>query len=164
MEKLVLPIGTVIPRGYVVGIESWENDGDNYGTIHHTGLTSDDVEFFKLIRPLFNSRHDWQEPGHGNSEFDDSLVIELVDILEKNFQYSSQFSRFLSIDIYSIDENEEVPNREKIKSCIIKNITGRAVDYDYYEFIRVVESIHIWWNSEEYQVQEIPARFVETVR
>ncbi|ATI17787.1 hypothetical protein [Aeromonas phage AS-yj] len=163
MKKLELPIGTVIPRGYIVGITSWENDGDYYHTIYHTGLTRDDVDFFRVIAPFFNSANDWKEPGYGNDPYTDALVFELFDKLEENPHMANQFKRFLDIDCNVIDEEEGVPNWVTILETIKKNITHEATYYDG-DFIRVVESIDVWFIHDEFEIEEIPANFVESIK
>ncbi|AWH14984.1 hypothetical protein [Aeromonas phage 50AhydR13PP] len=47
--------GAVIPEGYVIKITSWENDGDDYDDVIHTGRPMKDIEFFEKIKPIFSS-------------------------------------------------------------------------------------------------------------
>lgn len=58
---------TIIPAGYRVTIESWENDADNYKTKIVEGLQKPSVEFLIDFAKLFHSRNNWNGPkGHGN--------------------------------------------------------------------------------------------------
>ena len=58
---------TIIPSGYRITIESWENDADNYKTKIMEGLQKPSVEFLVDFAKLFYSKNNWNGPkGHGN--------------------------------------------------------------------------------------------------
>ena len=146
--------GEVIPYGFIVEIESWENDGDHYDTIVHTGLTPNDVEFFKLVEPLFNSKNSNKNPGYGNSDFDESMVVDLWELMNENPWSEKEFEKYTGITKSTVDpDSYEVTCVDNIRSKIMNNITCHSVDYDY-DFIRVVEAVSIWYNREEVKIPE----------
>lgn len=58
---------TVIPAGYRITVESWENDADNYKTEIMEGLQKASIEFLVDFAKLFYSKNNWNGPkGHGN--------------------------------------------------------------------------------------------------
>lgn len=67
---------TVIPAGYRVTVESWENDADNYKTSVMEGLTKGEVVFLVDFAKLFYSQNNWKGPkGHGNMYDPDSKEL-----------------------------------------------------------------------------------------
>jgi hypothetical protein len=58
---------TIIPAGYRVTIESWENDADNYKTKVVEGLNESSVKFIIDFVKLFYSKNNYHGPkGFGN--------------------------------------------------------------------------------------------------
>lgn len=58
---------TVIPKGYRITVESWENDADNYKTKIMEGFEKSSVEFITEFVKLFYSKNNYRGPkGFGN--------------------------------------------------------------------------------------------------
>lgn len=76
---------TVIPAGYRITVESWENDADNYKTEIMEGLQKTSVEFLVDFAKLFYSKNNWNGPkGHGN--MNEPRAKELNDFRESYMQ------------------------------------------------------------------------------
>ncbi len=75
---------TIIPAGYRITIESWENDADNYKTKLMEGLQKESTMFLVDFAKLFYSQNNWNGPkGHGNMY--DPNVSEL-EAFRKDFE------------------------------------------------------------------------------
>ncbi|UOX40515.1 hypothetical protein UGMREWDR_CDS0209 [Aeromonas phage GomatiRiver_11] len=150
--------GTVIPEGYVIKITSWENDGDDYADILHTGRPMKDIEFFEKIKPIFKSRHNSKRRGYGNGDYNPEMAADLFEIFVENTHLSAQFKHYLGLtpDMYdSIDgDYTNSFNHDDFCEMVKENITGCAKQYDF-DFIRVVEAIKIEYNRSEYVVPEL---------
>ncbi|AAQ81446.1 hypothetical protein [Aeromonas phage SW69-9] len=163
MQNFKFTPGTIIPAGYVIAIETWENDGDDYKTHFHFGCSEADTTFFALVKPLFESRHS-KGNHYGNSSWSESIAVELVEILIDNPGLEPQFKKFLdlSADVYD-KETEEFDSGfdiDDLRDNVIDHISNYAVGYGS-DFIRVVETIEVYYNPTEYVVPKLPLTFVE---
>lgn len=148
-----------IKAGYVVEIESWENDADDYYTIRHTGLTAKDVEFFRLVCPYM---------AHGttysNENFGEGLAYLLWELVRDNIHLSDEFKKWIDVDIDTFNEEEEIDDgiMYDIRYKIQENITADPVNYDT-DFIRVVSSLYVAHIEEDIVIPEVSIQGVETV-
>lgn len=150
--------GTVIPEGYVIKITSWENDGDDYDDVIHTGRPMKDIEFFEKIKPIFSSCHDGKNKGYGNRDYNPGMAADLFEIFVENMHLSLQFKHYLGLtpDMYDPLDGDYTNSFSHDNFCkmVKENITGYAKQYDF-DFIREVESIEIEYNPSEYVVPEL---------
>lgn len=54
-------------QGFLIRVETWENDGDNYQTADYQCATVDEVELIVAACNMFKSCNDYENPGFGNS-------------------------------------------------------------------------------------------------
>jgi hypothetical protein len=76
---------TDIKPGYMLQIDTWENDGDNDNTIILTGLNKDEVEFYIRVASLFNSNQ-----GFGNTYNKDEEIAKEIDSIVEEFKNSNK--------------------------------------------------------------------------
>ena len=72
------------PAGYQIRVETWENDGDDYETNIISGLTYDDVKFYKELVMCFTSCNNPRTGGGmGNEDQSKQTLSELLnEVLE----------------------------------------------------------------------------------
>ena len=88
-------------QGYMLRITSWENDGDDYRTVEHQGLTLEEVKFYVEVANLFKSCNDWKKPGFGNSDEPDNETV-FTAVIEIASKYNLEKLLYSSLDdIYS---------------------------------------------------------------
>ncbi len=89
---------TIIPAGYRVTIESWENDGDNATTKVLEGLTEQDAKFVVDFASLFKSQNN-KKPGIGNMyEPDDEeraqVAKAVTAVVKKHLPLSEEIAEY----------------------------------------------------------------------
>lgn len=147
MSIEVRDFGSTIKKGYVVSIDSWENDGDHSQTKTIFGLEKDEVEFLKDFLSLFKSCNSVKNC-HGNEYFNyESVFSDLYGL----WSLHSKFIKSkMKIDYSSIADEDELDdyvcsNPEKHYDSIyqyICDLLGYPVEYDG-GFVRVFESITV---------------------
>ena len=88
-----IKFGQTIPKGYVIEIETWENDGDNYKTQTVFGVEEQEIQQYKYILELFHGSHCNNRNKCGNSEWDvvKHLVIAHIASGVKSGQLTYEF-------------------------------------------------------------------------
>lgn len=140
--------GDVIKKGFVVDIQSWENDGDDYKNLVTTGLTKAQADFLALIARAFisknGSRINRSASGFGNDEMHSGVVDFLVETVDSLVdERDSVLERFDLVDYKNMDQDEWL-------DFLYIYITDSPEQYDC-DFCRVVETITI---------KELPEDFV----
>lgn len=124
-----------IKPGYLLCINSWENDADNYKTERIEGLTYEDVQFYIYFCRHFYSSS-WGHPnaigkGFGNMDIEEAPDAESIAIIAAYEKYPPT-SEFLLADVKS--------SIEGYKNCPEES-------YDW-----VDDLIGIWNEGETYRV------------
>lgn len=150
--------GSVIPAGFAISFQSWENDGDHYQVNSLLGLTKEEVDYLIKIAPLFVSKNNSNFRGYGNSDFNVDVVYDIINVtlnceremMEKFFSISVPEGFASSEDpteLCSFDENEVLES--------IQEILGSPAEYDY-DFIRVLENIKVYAFDKEFVIPALP--------
>lgn len=157
-----LKFGQTIPKGYIVEVTSWENDGDDYDTIQKFEADSGFVEVVQRLAPLFKSRCN-NKGCFGNTSDGDVDMYNLAEAAYEALKTmeSSVVYKVIGYDILSLQfENEAIPFEkfeeagEAVKEFVRNNMTGWS---EYYDF-RVVEEVKVYFLPEDViipQVEEI---------
>lgn len=153
--------GTVIPAGYIVKITTWENDGDYYKDKYHFGLTQSDVQFFELVKPYFDSRHNGgKHRSYGNGEYSPYMAETFFELMGENLEFSEQFKKFMGLDstMYDPEDGDYTNSFSHDKFCehIQENFTNYSTDSYDADFIRVIETVEVYHSENEYVVPELP--------
>ena len=99
----------MLKKGYIIEVDSWENDGYNYQTNTISGLTDNDVNFYKELLLLFYSKsnnHNCFGNCYEKSDLRD--IEETLEILTNLIiKYYPNFNKFyndcdVSDSIYTI--------------------------------------------------------------
>lgn len=157
-----LKFGQTIPKGYIVEVTSWENDGDDYDTIQKFEADSGFVEVVQRLAPLFKSRCN-NKGCFGNTSDGDVDMYNLAEAAYEALKTmeASVVYKVIGYDILSLQfENEAIPFEkfeeagEAVKEFVRNNMTGWS---EYYDF-RVVEEVKVYFLPEDViipQVEEI---------
>lgn len=149
--------GTFLPAGYVVKINSWENDGDDSLDVYHFGCNSHDIQFFELVRPIFRSKNS-NVAGYGNDNYNAYMAESLFELLIENPSLAKPFEKYLGLrtDMYDIESGDYTNsfNHSVFYDNVVKNITSSPVQY-YDDFIRVVDHMEIYLNPSDYTVPDL---------
>lgn len=140
---------TIIPAGYRITVESWENDGDNCRTEIIEGLSEQDAKFTVDFALLFASKNGKDE-GIGNlcdpSADEEKRVVEAINkVVTKHSPLSEDLSFFTSLDcdVYSMMEYGY-------------NLGLSGGDF----FTRVLDSIKVEYIPEPIEIQDVTTKFV----
>lgn len=150
--------GDIVPTGYVIELQSWENDADYYSTQTFFGLSKEEVEYLKMIGKLFKSSCN-HSGSHGNADYTDALavdVVELSHLFENGEQLLKDWFDISYADV-SIEDGDITGTFEEDKFMdSVRDLLGEAVSYNY-DFVRVLESIAVYGPvTEEFKIPEIP--------
>lgn len=152
-----IKFGQVIPKGYVLEIETWENDGDNYKTQTVFGVEEHEISQYKFILGLFKGSHCNNRSKCGNGDWDivKHLVIAHIESGAKSGQLTPEFlDKVLGIpDLETLlnDDEEEYYLNEALTELL-----GIACEYDG-DFMRVVEQVKLYIIEEEIQIPDVKA-------
>lgn len=162
----------VIKAGYMITVDSWENDGDNGRELSVDGLTRTQVEYYKdLLYLVSNSYHDTSTLGitfYGNMTDDGYDEIELGendpeptghnDIVEGTHRGFRRAVRRINNKYRNLikDIPEEDLRSFEYGFDIIQNFTGYGSDWYY---TRVIESIKVHYNPEEIILVDVTRDF-----
>lgn len=149
----MINFGDVIPKGYVVEIESWENDADDFRTEMLTGLSLNDVMFLKVLLPQFNSKNARNNNGYGNSDISEYEIMQaLYDCGE---EFKVEIENFFDITYKEvaeyIDGDQDYEDDPDVFEMLYENLCGLIsypVQYDH-GFCRVFESMNVYMIDEE---------------
>lgn len=151
-----MKFGETIPKGYILEVTSWENDGDDYDTIQKRGVSTGLVDVVTKLFPLFKSKHSRNDrTGFGNTSENEVDNWDLVEAswfalkeLDKQIVYRVLGCDIMSLDFESDDDiSDEVIEDigDKLKDFVRSNITGYS---EYYDF-RVAEQLKVYYLSED---------------
>lgn len=151
-----IKFGQVIPKGYVLEIETWENDGDNYKTQTVFGVEEQEIQQYKYILELFCGLHCDNRSKCGNTEWDlvKDFVIAHIESGVKSGQLTPEFiNKALCIEnlVEGVDDDQEF---ELMYS--LQELLGNPVEYDN-DFIRVISYVKLYIIEEEIQIPDIKA-------
>ncbi|WPK28989.1 hypothetical protein [Escherichia phage vB_EcoP_EP32B] len=147
-------LGSTIPKGYVIDVTTWENDGDNYKTKTLFGVEEHELQQFKYLLKKFKSRHSSTKAERycGNTLFSDcSLLIYeyLVEGLFSDQLYPEFIKKVFDIEVDLGNKSEEDESRVFDLFQGLIDILGHASEYYDYDFLRVVERVEFAYIEEE---------------
>lgn len=155
-------LGSTIPKGYVIDVTTWENDGDNYKTKTLFGVEEHELQQFKYLLKKFKRRHSSTKAERycGNTLFSDcSLLIYeyLVEGLFSDQLYPEFVKKVFDIEVDLGNKSEEDESRVfdlfrengYLVSEGLTDILGHASEYYDYDFLRVVERVEFAYIEEE---------------
>lgn len=147
---------TVIKKGFVVDIYSWENDADDYKHTITTSLTKAQADFLINIARAFISRNgsriNRSARGFGNNEITPEVVAFLKEqIASLGDEKDSIMERF------DLDGYEEFGDYEWL-DFLHDYVLGSPEQYDY-DFCRVVETIELKELTEDFVVPDFNPPF-----
>lgn len=155
-------LGSTIPKGYVIDVTTWENDGDNYKTKTLFSVEEHELQQFKYLLKKFKSRHSSTKAERycGNTPFSDcSLLIYeyLVEGLFSDQLYPEFIKKVFDIEVDLGNKSEEDESRvfdlffvkgDEVSKGLI-DILGHASEYYDYDFLRVVERVEFAYIEKE---------------
>lgn len=148
-----MKFGETIPKGYILEVKSWENDGDDYDTIQKCGVSIELIDVVTRLFPLFNCKN-----GHNNG-FGNTCEgeVDMFDLAESAYAALNDLDKELvykvvGYDILSLQfENEAIPFEKfeeagkAIKEFARNHITGYSEFYDF----RVAEELKVYYLPED---------------
>jgi len=141
---------TIIPAGYRITVDSWENDGDNSRTETIEGLSEQDAKFTVDFALLFGSVNGKDE-GFGNLyEPSDQEIEGLNKAIKRVVAKHSP----LSSDLHEVFEDVDSDIDVYLEYAYDLGLTGG----DF--FTRVLESIKVEYIPEPIEIQDVTAKFV----
>lgn len=152
-----IKFGQTIPKGYVLEIETWENDGDNYKTQTVFGVEEQEIQQYKYILELFHGSRCNNRNKCGNSEWDvvKYLVIARIESGVKSGQLTYEFlDKVLGIqDLEALlnDDEEEYYLNEALTELL-----GVACEYDG-DFMRVISYVKLYIIEEDIVIPSVKA-------
>lgn len=152
----------MIPAGYQLHIESWENDGDARKTEIMSGLTVEDVKFVLEICSQFKSKNSFNKSGGrnlGNGDVDGAVLLEVLsEALENHPNISQTVREQFTVDEIGHDGLDEDDAEYMAYEIITENLLGRA-ENEYYDgmFCRVFDRFKVY--HYETPVEEVTAQF-----
>ena len=153
-----LEFGQTIPKGYIVEVTSWENDGDNYDTIQKFEASKEFVDVVTCLAPLFKSRCN-NRGRFGNTSDGD---VDMTMLAEAAFAALGHLKapdvyKVLGYDILSLDfenytNSEEFETAgEAVKEFVRNHMTGWS---EYYDF-RVVEKVNVYLLEDDVIIPQV---------
>ena len=153
-----IKFGQTIPKGYVIEIETWENDGDNYKTQTIFGVEEQEIQQYKYILELFQGSHCNNRNKCGNSEWDvvKDLVIAHIESGVKSGQLTPEFIN-KTLCIKNLENLVDDDNGQEFElMCSLQELLGDPVEYDS-DFMRVVSWVKLYIIEEEIQIPNVKA-------
>ena len=162
MADLFRP-GTTVPKGYVLEIVSWENDGDDYDTCFVKGI--DDIsllnELLVFVQWFAHSSNDM-----GNDDIlHEEILSRLWDCIKKGTITEAFFARFLSDveyptigDDYAHDDwLDRVASSDGYSEVedLVHSLIGYPVNYES-NFARCVDNVRIYHFDQAFKVPDMP--------
>lgn len=151
---------TVIPAGYRITVESWENDADNYKTKIMEGLQKASVEFLVDFVELFHSQNNYRGPkGHGNMYDPDVNKLNnfreaYVEVIKKHITKDTE-PKLLE---YFWDEDNNLMYDDShdgvMELAYELGLSGGAF------YARVLDSIKVEYIPNEIVLQDVTEEFV----
>lgn len=132
--------GCKFKKGFMIAIESWENDGDHYSTQIIDGLTQQEVRQMTYVMPFFKSSCN-NKGCFGNRDF---CMFSLEEFLMNAVDEGTLTLGF--IDKFFFEDGH--PDLEKVLDLL-----GYPVEYDY-DFVRVFDNLTIYHLPEDVEIPE----------
>jgi hypothetical protein len=138
----------IIPMGYIVEIETFENDADNYKLKCFDGLSKDEALFLKIIAEKFKSKNSGIEGlfGNGINPYSSCQYMEEADYVLEWFR--SSFNGIPYLDDYN---HWDISDNDNVYDCL-EIIIGTWFDGQYF---RYVKSYNIVYNPSEITFQNV---------
>lgn len=146
-----------IPKGYLVTVTTWENDGDNYNTVTKKGII-DMPQLIIELQMLKLLRLDNREYSFANQyEVSDEMVKEIGAAFRKIITEGNWQNTFETIWERKVDEI----NDEEMFQIISDTFYDYGAHGSGDSFaIRVVETIRVEWLQEDIQLEDVTEDFI----
>jgi hypothetical protein len=123
-----------IKNTFEIHIGTWENDADDYSTIVHSGLTTEDVRFYHDLAKMFKSCNSRTDGGLGNDDQDLNYLLEVVEEVVARHPDMS-----VETGIIWYEQLESIANYERLCEYVL----SEPVQYDF-GFCRVFDSFKVF--------------------
>jgi len=167
----------IIEKGYLLEVESWENDGDNSKRESmHFETKEEAILVFNLCKTLFRSSYD-KEQGIGNlmDDEDDIAKGRIINYLIKNPELLKikgiNFYKSLKMDVmerfeeatendwkeYIADFAELEENNETIADSIeiVREYNQELMGYSEYYYSRVFEKAELFYSDKDVYIESV---------
>lgn len=139
--------GQTVPKGYLVAIQSSENDGDYTNTISHNGLTKLEADVLIALFPLFKSRNR-KRTQFGNTESHDFCMDDLLELAKEKMQdlNKNDVDNFIGCAIMNTDFNEcSEKEYDEIGESLIDFVKDKMLGYSDFYLFRYVDKIDVYY-------------------
>ena len=141
---------TIIPAGYRITVDSWENDGDNSRTKTIEGLSEQDAKFAVDFALLFGSRNGKDE-GFGNLyEPSDKEMNKVGEAIKEVVAKHSPLPK----DLSEVFEDADSDVFCMLEYAYDLGLTGGEF------FTRVLDGIKVEYIPEPIEIQDVTTKFV----
>lgn len=146
---------TIIPAGYRVTVDSWENDGDAGRTITLTGLDRDAAKLYVEFARLFYSQNNHRGPkGYGNMyEPSSEMLKDAHDAAKKVIL--DNWKAFVSV---GFDMTEEDLNDESYLREVVHDLHSDLFGMGEFYF-RVLEKVKVEHLPTEIRLNDVTGEF-----
>lgn len=148
---MLVETGSIIPKGYMVKITSWENDGDDYRTVVSSGLTLEQAHFLKELAEKFDSSL------FGNKEYDSQIVSIMKELAADK---GDELEDLIGFDINEIEEPEFGYKDIEVLHFLYDHILHEPIGYESW-FCRAVEYIEVFHLDTDFVVPSFEPEKVE---
>ena len=143
----------ILPKGYIITYKTWENDGDNYNSHRHEGLTEQNVKDIKEFLEMFYSCNHLK---NGKKCFGNAGNLDIEGIISR---HSAMVDRIVS-GKYTTEELEDIDDEfleveDGIRELISKYL-GRS---EYYESRVYNGDLKILYNPNEVVLEDVTNKF-----
>lgn len=137
-------LGDTIPKGFLIKVTTWENDGDDYKTEVCTGLNRAQAIFLYKLAEVFGSNGSL-----GNEDFSVHKIAPKIIELMNESEDPESIEEYMGFSIREAKDFE--PFFDHVLSFLKETILSYPVSYDY-DFCRVVERIDVFFIEEEIKI------------
>lgn len=143
---------TVIPAGYRITVETWENDGDSNNTKEQAGLTKVEASFLADACRQFKSSSN-REGGVGNMYDPDSKELQMFE--ERMVELSARHPEMKNSEKYK----DYFESEENISEAIHELLYDfRLTGGEFYT--RVCDSFKVDYIAEDIYIDDVTKEFV----
>ena len=141
--------GKTVKAGFMVEIETWENDGDFYATKTLQGLTENDVKFCVEVCEYFDR--------YGNDIINWDVVHEaMLPIAVKHTDLSSDTTKKLWQAILDCNEDDLSDN---ISDLLGSEMEDHGCYGDGASFYRTIDSVKVFYTPVDIFLENVTNKF-----
>jgi hypothetical protein len=130
-------MSNIVP-GYLLKIDTWENDADNYKTEELQGLTADEVRFYIMIAECFKSGSNNGQATLGNTDIFSRFgrnrrSVDHTEYLDNKIAEWKAAGNFVPQDwIRNVDEEIDEDDDDYFYMELLYNLVGTWADGEYW--------------------------------